>query len=75
MWYSYNLRAEHGLCRFANGTLEKAMKHLYPSELNCNAITKTQTLNPVAAEFQPRTQRRDVAGVARMRPERIADTE
>ena len=58
----------------ANGTLERAVQYLYPLELNCNNATKTQTLNPVAAEFQPRPKR-DAATAAKMRIEQIADTQ
>lgn len=57
----------------SKGTLERAVQHLYPMELNCNVIqAEIQQLNLEASVFTPRP-RRDAAVAARMRVEQFAD--
>ena len=48
-----------------NGTLERAVQHLYPMELHCD-VEKKQPLNPEAVDFDPRPKRA-AAVAARLR--------
>ena len=41
----------------SNGTLERAVQHLYPMELHCDVEKKPQPLNPEAVDFDPRPKR------------------
>ena len=58
----------------SNKTLERAMQHLHPLELNCDIAQTSQALNPEAAEYHARAAR-DAATAARMRIEQIVDIE
>ena len=49
----------------SNKTLERAMQHLHPLELNYDIAQTSQTLNPEAAEYHPRAAR-DASTAARM---------
>jgi hypothetical protein len=49
-----------------NGTLERAVQHLYPMELHCDVEKKQQPLNPEAVDFDPRPKRA-AAVAARLR--------
>ena len=49
-----------------NGTLERAVQHLFPMELHCDVEKKPQPLNPEAVDFDPRPKRA-AAVAARLR--------
>ena len=57
----------------SNGTLERPVQHLYPTELTCYVAQAVQ-MNPEAPSFGPRP-RRDAAAAASLRVQQIADME
>ena len=56
-----------------NGSLERAVQHLYPLELTCDE-SQFQKPNPTAPTFQPRVKR-DAAAAARLRIQEIKEDE
>ena len=56
----------------STGSLERAVQHLYPMELNCDVNKKTLPLNPQATTFNPRPKRA-AATAARMQIEQVSN--
>jgi hypothetical protein len=59
--------------KIGNGHLERAIQHLFPLELSCDAEEPSQ-LNPEAPEYNPRP-RRQAAAVASQRIQEIVRQE
>ena len=57
-----------------NGSLEKAVQHLFPKELSCDTPGKTKTFNTKVAKFNPRPKR-DAAVAARLRTKQVAEAD